>query len=317
MLTIFSLVDPSNKNTKNWLKNTIVIIDPCLNPDGRDRYVNWYNSIVGKKYNPDLASREHREPWPGGRSNHYNYDLNRDWAWQTQIESKARIKQYNKWLPQVHVDFHEQSINSPYYFAPAAEPFHEVITNWQRDFQKTIGENNAAYFDKNNWLYFTNERFDLFYPSYGDTYPLYNGSIGMTYEQGGSGSAGLGVTTNEKDTLTLSDRAMHHYTSGLATIESSSLNASKLISEFRKFFNDGITGKIGDYKTYIIKNEAGKEEQLQALINLLNNNGIQYGSGFRYVRYYRLGNALRFWIKRLCKQTKNKCWSFRYAPGFC
>src|SRR5690606_10518620 len=136
MLTIFSLVDPKNQETGNWLKNTIIIIDPCLNPDGRDRYVNWYNSVAGKHYNPALNSREHREPWPGGRSNHYNYDLNRDWAWQTQIESKARMKKYNEWLPQVHVDFHEQGINSPYYFAPAAEPFHEVITTWQRDFQK-------------------------------------------------------------------------------------------------------------------------------------------------------------------------------------
>lgn len=279
MLTIFSLVDPKNQETKNWLKNTVVVIDPCLNPDGRDRYVNWYNSIVGKNYNPSPISREHREPWPGGRSNHYNYDLNRDWAWQTQVESKARIKQYNQWLPQVHVDFHEQSINSPYYFAPAAEPFHEVITNWQRDFQKTIGKNNAAYFDKNNWLYFTGERFDLFYPSYGDTYPIYNGSIGMTYEQAGGGAGGLGVITAEKDTLTLYDRVIHHYTSGLSTIETSSGNASKLVQEFRKYFNDGISGNIGEYKTYVIKNEPGKEEQMRALMTLLDNNGIQYGTG--------------------------------------
>ena len=91
-------------------------------------------------------------------------------------------------MPQVHVDYHEQGINQPYYFAPAAQPYHEVITQWQRDFQVTIGKNHAKYFDKNGWLYFTREIFDLFYPSYGDTYPVYNGAIGMTYEQGG-GSA--------------------------------------------------------------------------------------------------------------------------------
>ena len=279
MLTIFSLVDPSNQETKNWLKNTVVVIDPCINPDGRDRYANWFNSIVGRNYNPSLNSREHREPWPGGRSNHYNYDLNRDWAWQTQVESKARLKQYNQWLPQVHVDFHEQGINSPYYFAPAAEPFHEVITNWQRDFQKEIGKNNASYFDKNNWLYFTGERFDLFYPSYGDTYPIYNGSIGMTYEQAGGGAGGLGVVTAEKDTLTLRDRAIHHFTSGMSTIETASRNATKLIQEFRKYFNDGVSGNIGEYKTYVIKNEEGKEEQIRSLMTLLDNNGIVYGTG--------------------------------------
>ena len=115
MLTLFALVDPSNTKTKEWLKNTVVIIDPCLNPDGRDRYVNWFNSVVGKEMDPKRMAREHREPWPGGRTNHYNFDLNRDWVWQTQLESKQRVKMYNKWMPQVHVDYHEQGYNNPYY----------------------------------------------------------------------------------------------------------------------------------------------------------------------------------------------------------
>ncbi|MBA2330486.1 MAG: zinc carboxypeptidase, partial [Flavisolibacter sp.] len=80
MMSLFSLVDPANARRKPWLQNTVVIIDPCLNPDGRDRYVNWFNSIVGAKPNPLLIAREHNEPWPGGRTNHYNFDLNRDWA---------------------------------------------------------------------------------------------------------------------------------------------------------------------------------------------------------------------------------------------
>ena len=134
MMTLYSLVQPGNTKEKAWLQNTVVIIDPCLNPDGRDRYVNWYKSVVGKVYNPKPEAREHKEPWPGGRSNHYNFDLNRDWAWQTQLESQQRLKVYLDWLPQVHVDFHEQYPDAPYYFAPAAEPYHEVITPWQRDF---------------------------------------------------------------------------------------------------------------------------------------------------------------------------------------
>ncbi len=196
LLTLFALTDPKNTQTKDWLKNTVIIIDPCVNPDGRDRYVNWFNSVAGINYNPSLDAREHHEPWPGGRTNHYNFDLNRDWAWQTQLESKQRMLVYNQWLPQVHVDYHEQEINEPYYFAPAAQPYHEAITPWQREFQVTIGKNHAKYFDKNNWLYFTKEVFDLFYPSYGDTYPVYNGAIGMTYEQGGGGAGGLGVNTD-------------------------------------------------------------------------------------------------------------------------
>lgn len=276
MLTLYALVDPSNIKTKEWVKNTVVIIDPCINPDGRDRYVNWFNSIVGKTYNPQLMAREHREPWPGGRTNHYNFDLNRDWAWQTQIESQQRIKLYDQWMPHVHVDYHEQGVNEPYYFAPAVQPYHDVITQWQRDFQVTIGRNNAKYFDANGWLFFTKEVFDLFYPSYGDTYPTYNGGIGMTYEQGGGPAGGLGVLNDESDTLTLYDRAMHHYTTSLSTIEISSLNASKLVKEFRKFFSDAITNGVGEYKTYIVKNNTSDAERINSLKTLLDKNGIQY-----------------------------------------
>src|SRR6185295_6645854 len=171
---------------------------------------------------------------------------------------------------------HEQGVNQPYYFAPAAQPFHEAITQWQRDFQVTIGKNHAKYFDKNGWLYFTREVFDLFYPSYGDTYPTYNGSIGMTYEQGGGGAGGLGVMNNEDDTLTLVDRAQHHFTTSLSTIEISSVNATKLVREFRKFFSDAASNGVGEYKTYVVKSEPGSAQRMGALTELLDKNGIRY-----------------------------------------
>ncbi|KAI9437828.1 peptidase M14 carboxypeptidase A [Russula earlei] len=286
MQTLYALADPGNKQTKEWLQNTIVIIDPCMNPDGRDRYVNWYNSVVGKNYNADPQSREHNEPWPGGRSNHYNFDLNRDWAWQTQTESWQRMKQYNAWMPQVHVDFHEQGYNEPYYFAPAAEPYHEVITQWQRDFQVMIGKNNARYFDGNGWLYFTKERFDLFYPSYGDTYPLYNGAIGMTFEQGGHSRGGLGVVKDDGDTLTLGDRIQHHYTTGLSTIETTSKNAQRVIDEYKNFFDNNRNAKNALYVTYVVS--SSDANKIAAVKDLLNKNAIEYTpvqgrvKGFRY-----------------------------------
>lgn len=286
MLTLYALVNSSDARTSAWLKNTVVVIDPCMNPDGRDRYVNWFNSVVGKNYNPDLYAREHREPWPGGRTNHYNFDLNRDWAWQTQFESQQRMRLYQQWLPQIHVDFHEQGINAPYYFAPAAQPYHELITPWQREFQVSIGKNNAKYFDARGWLFFTKEIFDLYYPSYGDTYPVYNGAIGMTYEQGGGPASGLGAYKKEGDTLTLSDRVTHHYTTGLSTIEAASQNAGRLIKEFRKFFNDAVTTGTGRYKTYVIKNEAGAAQRIAALTELLDKNSIQYVSARGNARGY-------------------------------
>lgn len=278
MMTLFELVNPKNSKTKGWLENTLVIIDPCLNPDGTERYNNWYNGTVGIKYNPEIYAREHREPWPGGRYNHYYFDMNRDWAWQTQKESTFRAAIYNKWLPHIHADFHEQGINSPYYFPPAAEPFHEVITPWQREFQTTIGNHNAKYFDSKGWLYFTKERFDLFYPSYGDTYPIYSGAIGMTFEKSGNGSAGLGVYTDEKDTLTLVDRAIQHHASGMNIVEVVSQNAAKVVSEFKKFGDDAASGKLSSYQTYVIKYDASRDKTMRALIELLDKNKINYYS---------------------------------------
>ena len=275
--TIYDLLDPTNQRTTLWLKNTVVIIDPCLNPDGRERYVNFYNPVRNLVPDAFPASREHFEPWPGGRANHYYFDLNRDWAWQSQLETQQRMLVYNKWLPQVHVDFHEQGVNEPYYFAPAAEPYHQDISKWQREFQTIIGKNNARYFDKNGWMYFTRERFDLLYPSYGDTYPIYNGSVGMTYEQGGSGRAGLAIVNAEGDTLTLKARIAHHHTTGLSTVEAVSQNAAKAVSEFKNYFDASKSNPPGEYKTYVVRGE--NTEKLKTLATMLQRNGIEFGYG--------------------------------------
>ncbi|MCK5440863.1 MAG: zinc carboxypeptidase [Maribacter sp.] len=268
MQTIYELLTRKS----DYLENTVVIMDPCINPDGRDRYVNWYNQYKNVPNNVDPNSKEHHEGWWNGRSNHYMFDLNRDWAWLTQIESRNRLKVYNKWIPHVHVDFHEQGVDSPYYFAPASEPYHEVITPFQRDFQRTIGKNHAKYFDANGWFYFTKEVFDLLYPSYGDTYPMYNGGIGMTYEQGGSGRAGLGIINSIGDTLTLSDRIAHHHTTGLSTVEVSGKNAAKLNAEFKKFYRN----KNYKYKSYVLNGDA---DNIETLIQLLDQHEIKYESG--------------------------------------
>ena len=165
MQTIYDLII----GHQEWLDNTVVIMDPCLNPDGRDRYVNWYNQYMTSQLNTNGISAEHDEPWPSGRFNHYLYDLNRDWAWLTQVETQQRIVLFNKWMPHMHADFHEMGANSPYYFAPAVAPFHEAITDWQLEYQKELGRNHAKYFDRAGWKYFTNEDFDLLYPGFGDT----------------------------------------------------------------------------------------------------------------------------------------------------
>ena len=289
MQTLHALADANDSEVQDWLENTVVIIDPCLNPDGRDRYANWYNRMVGRFPDVNPEAREHQEPWPGGRGNHYHFDLNRDWAWMSQKELQARVPHYNKWMPHVHVDFHEQGVNSPYYFAPAAQPYHEAITPWQREFQEIIGKNHARYFDEESWLYFTAQVFDLLYPGYGDTWPMFNGAIGMTYEQAGSGRAGLGILTNEGDTLTLHDRITHHYTTGMSTVEITARHHDRVIQEFTQFFEQSRTEPAGPYDSYIIKGLAGNDIR-STLEQYFAAQGIKYGyasasqnaQGYRY-----------------------------------
>jgi len=275
MQTLYELVTKSEYS--DWLQNTVVIMDPSVNPDGRDRYAQWFHQVMSKQPDAYPTSREHIEPWPGGRSNHYQFDLNRDWAWQIQVETEQRMRLYHQWMPHVHVDFHEMGINDPYYFAPAAAPFHESITQWQREFQTQIGKNNASYFDKNFRAYYTREIFDLFYPSYGDTYPTFNGAIGMTYEQAGNTRGGISVITPDGDTLQYNQRVLNQHVAGLSTVEISSKNAAKVNEEFVRYFAKAENEPYSPFKTYIISGESG-QDKLHQLTDYLDRWDIRYGT---------------------------------------
>lgn len=275
---LYGLLDTKNAVSQKILNNAVVILDPGLNPDGHDRYVNWYNQMQGRVANPTPFAREHNEPWPGGRYTHYYFDPNRDWAWQTQEITQQRMALYQQWMPHLHGDFHEMGVESPYYFAPSAKPYHEDITPFQRDFQNTIGQYCSRYFDRNGWLYYTRERFDLFYPSYGDTWPTYNGAIGMTYEQGGSGRAGLAIEKADGDTLTLRQRIDHHVAASIATLESVADRAPDVVKAFGEYFDKARNSPVGPYKSYVIKSN-GDAGRMAAMRQLLDRNGIRYGFG--------------------------------------
>ncbi|MFP9113325.1 M14 family zinc carboxypeptidase [Flavobacterium sp. RHBU_3] len=285
MNVAYQLISPENKDTNEWLKDMIVILDPCLNPDGFSRYGNWLHSITGTNLHPDADDREHMEPWPRGRENHYLYDLNRDWAWQVQPESQQRITLYNQWMPMVHADVHEMGYDDPYFFPPPAEPMHDFITKGQKDFYEAIGQMTSKKFDTKGWNYYSREVFDLFYPSYGDTYPSFNGAVGMTFEQGGIG-AGRAVKLNNGSTLTLQDRIDHHTVAMLSVVETAAWKKSMLLRNFRAYFKDSRENPKGKYRTYVVKNNG----RLPELAQLLTRNKIKFAyadetkklNGYRY-----------------------------------
>jgi hypothetical protein len=272
------------------LDSAVVIIDPVANPDGRDRYVNWYRTAVGTRPNADPQAREHREPWPGGRFNHYLFDLNRDWAWATQPETRARLATWWEYNPQVHVDFHEMSPQSTYFFFPAAAPVNPIYPEHVMSWARRFGEANARAFDQLGWPYFTGESYDLLYPGYGDSWPSLHGAIGMTYEQAGGGSAGLAFERTAGDTLTLHRRASQHRTAGHATLRAAASGKSDLMLGFAEAHR---SAGAGHPDVLILPDDRGRAE---ALVEHLQAQGIeveQAGSRFQVATTAYPGFAAR------------------------
>ena len=249
------------------MKNSIVLIDPMQNPDGRDRFINYFRQNVGRFPDADLQSAEHNEVWPGGRTNHYLFDMNRDWFTQSQPETRGRTNTYLEWFPQVVADQHEMGTNSSFYFAPPALPWNPNLTKAQLDWLNRLGRNNAAWFDRFKFDYFTREGYDSFYPGYGEGWPLFHGSIGMTYEQ--ASVRGLLARRDDETTMHYRDSVQHHFVAALATIESTAKNREALLRHFYDHRRTAIEeGKTGTIKEYIIApgNDPNRAARLAATL---------------------------------------------------
>jgi hypothetical protein len=265
--TVYALA-AGQGDVEEMLRNTVVLIDPLVNPDGRERYITAYGQRRGEDPNPRRAAAEHWEPWPGGRQNHYLIDLNRDWAWASQQETRFRIAAYRSWEPQVYVDFHEMSSESSYFFPPSADPVHPQIDKRIVSWLDTFGRANAEAFDRQGWIYFKGENYDLFYPGYGDSYPSLRGAVGMTYEMAGGGRGGLALNLADGSVLTLADRVARHLTTSLTTVRTAAKNGRRLLDDF-------VAGRIkaaSDPRTYLW---AADQQEGPALASLLALHGIR------------------------------------------
>ena len=233
------------------LQNTVVIIDPVQNPDGRDRFVNHFRQARGPSPNPDQEAVEHNEPWPSGRVNHYLFDMNRDWFAETQVESRARVRAYLEWFPVVFADLHEMGSDSTYYFPPTAPPISPHVTSDQANWTTAYGKNNARWFDQFGFDYFTREVFDSFYPGYGTSWPMMHGSVGMTFEQ--ASVRGLAVLRSDETVMLFRDAIQHHFISSLSTAETTARNRAEVLRYFYNFRSSAIEeGRQEEVKEYII-----------------------------------------------------------------
>ncbi|MTI88197.1 MAG: hypothetical protein FH748_09535 [Balneolaceae bacterium] len=265
MQTAYRLAAADDSETQMWLQNSVVIIDPMINPDGRDRYVYWYKSSRANVLNTDASDLEHDEIWPGGRTNHYWFDLNRDWVWLVHPESQGRIAAYQQWMPQVHIDFHEQGYNNNYFTMPGTTPRNHELPEDYEQWADTFGRGAIAKFDEANVNYATREAFDFFYPGYGSSYPSVMGSIGMLAEQGGHSRGGRAVTSNDDYVLTLRQRVFDHYSNGVSIVKTSAENREGLLSYFKDARSQ--SSQKGNTKAYILPDNS--DNYTYDVVNLL------------------------------------------------
>lgn len=234
MMTAYHLLASKDQPmTQNILANALVFIDPLQNPDGRERFTSRYYATVGLEHSGDRYSAEQNEPWPRGRSNHYLFDMNRDWLAMTQPETQGRIFDMNRYLPLVVIDLHEMGGDMSYYFAPAAQPLNPLMTAEQIDNMALIGKNHAKHFDAMGYDYFTREIFDAFYPGYGDSWPTFYGASASTYEVGSA--RGEVFIKRNGERYTYADSVQKHFIASISTIEATAANREKLLKDFYQY----------------------------------------------------------------------------------
>jgi hypothetical protein len=240
----------NNADVDVTLREALVLIDPMQNPDGRQRFVTSNLLGMGPQPDPNPQSAEHDEPWPGGRVNHYLFDMNRDYFAMSQRETQGRIRTMLEWYPQVLVDLHEMGGNSTYYFAPPADPFNPLITDGQRKGLELFGRANAAEFDRRGFPYFVREVYDAFYPGYGDSWPGFHGAVAMTYEQ--ASARGLAFRREDGTTLTYKDGVTQHFTAAVTTAVTAAKNRERLLREFLEYRRSAIALGQKGIREYLI-----------------------------------------------------------------
>lgn len=269
LLTAYTLVASDHSEVSNYLKNAIIMIDPTINPDGRDRHTQWANSYQGNPLVADPADAEHNEYWPRGRTNHYWFDLNRDWLLGIHPESRGKLTWYHQWYPNVVTDFHEMGSQSSYFFEPMKTngSLNPIMPkeNYE-DLNNLFGDYFAKALDSIGSFYFTKEVFDGTYPGYGSSYPDLQGGLGLLFEQ--ASSRGHKQTTAFGE-ITFPFTIRNQYTSSMTTVKAAVENKAYLRKYQQKFFKSALTNATkGRIKGYYFKDDFD-QNRVKAFIDKL------------------------------------------------
>ncbi|GAB0111092.1 M14 family zinc carboxypeptidase [Pseudoalteromonas distincta] len=272
LLVAYYLAAAQGAEIDELLNNTVILLDPSLNPDGLARFANWANSNRGMNLSSDPKTREHVENWPSSRTNHYWFDLNRDWLLLQHPESRARIAKFHQWKPNVLTDFHEMGPNSSYFFQPGIPSRkHPITPDENVTLTKAIANYHAKTLDENNALYFTEESFDDFYYGKGSTYPDVNGGVGILFEQASSRGH---IQDTINGPLSFPFTIKNQLLTSLSTFKAAVDNRQALLDYQAKFYNQA-TDLASDesFEGYVIEG-ADDNTRIKDFLGLLKQHQI-------------------------------------------
>lgn len=258
----------------NLLDHTIILFDPCFNPDGLQRFAYWANTNKSINLNPDPNDREYDEVWPGGRTNHYWFDMNRDWLPVQLPESRARIRTFHKWLPNILTDHHEMGTNTTFFFQPGIPSrTHPLTPKLNQELTKRIGDFHAEALNKIGSLYYTEESFDDYFYGKGSTFPDINGSIGILFEQASSRGH---MQESENGILTFPFTIRNQFTTILSTLKAADSMREELLEYQHGFYKDARQEASKKNTKTIVFGDEKNASKTYHLAEILNRHKIKF-----------------------------------------
>ncbi|HYC84237.1 MAG TPA: M14 family metallopeptidase [Chryseosolibacter sp.] len=272
LIIAYYLAAARGKQIEDQLRNTIILLDPSFNPDGLQRFSSWVNSRKSKVVSADPNDMEHNEVWPGGRTNHYWFDLNRDWLVAQQPESRARIEKFHEWKPNLLTDHHEMGSNATFFFQPGVPSrMHPITPATNLDLTRKIGTYHAKALDAIGSLYYTQEGFDDFYYGKGSTFPDAQGAIGILFEQASSRGHAQETTNG---LLQFSFTIRNQFTTALSSLEAVNALRTDLLNYQRQFFKDAQTDAARDVVKAIIVGSSDDKARLFHLAQIVSQHQV-------------------------------------------
>ena len=272
---IYHLLASNSEETKELLNDVVILLDPSLNPDGLQRFSQWANSNKNQSLNPDNNDREYNQYWPRARTNHYWFDLNRDYLPNQLIESNFKIQTYTEWLPNIMTDHHEMGTNSSFFFQPGVpERKNPLISDLNQDLTREIATYHEEALNEIGSLYYSEESFDDFYFGKGSTYPDANGGIGILFEQGSSRGH---IQESVNGIITFPFTIKNQLATAFSTLKAAKNMRVKLLNYMKNFFDDQID--LNSKKTKnIVFGKLKDESTVYHLADILKSHKIKFNS---------------------------------------